>query len=190
LAGTIDDGNSVEKGEVLRPHCEGSLLWELARPLSDKRVVETNLVLAVLKCSHTNSSVINGEGSDDMIDTYQQAYVTKDDVAFKPAASALYSGLVHNLNIPSRVDNSQTDLRLGQYLATRTVNGFSGVHEWSHSQCFTRLPVISHLSVAIRSSTCNFFAAQVCSKFTTGGHSRLCKQGRCGYQYQSPGRRY
>ncbi|KAG6947223.1 hypothetical protein JG687_00016250 [Phytophthora cactorum] len=44
--------------------------------------------------------------------------MTKDDVTLKATASALYSALVHNLKFPSRADDSQTGLRIGQYLAT------------------------------------------------------------------------
>ncbi|OWZ23122.1 LOW QUALITY PROTEIN: hypothetical protein PHMEG_0002044 [Phytophthora megakarya] len=133
LLRSIDCGYSVEKGEAFRPHGEGPLVWELQRPASDAYMVETNLILAALTCSHTNSSVINGVDCGDMIDEYQQAYMTKDDVALKSAASALHSALEHNVKFPSHADNSQTPLRIGQYLATRTVNSFSGGHEWSHS---------------------------------------------------------
>jgi hypothetical protein len=40
---------------------------------------------------------------------------------------------MHEKRFPSRAADSRTNLRVGKYLAARTVNSFSGGHEWSHS---------------------------------------------------------
>jgi len=94
--------------------------------------VENKLILAALTASHTNSSFFNGEDSGDMIEEYQQAYMTKNDAALKGAVSVLLSAVYPNLTYPSRADDSQSDVRIGKYLATSTVNSFSGAREWSH----------------------------------------------------------
>jgi hypothetical protein len=83
LVSSIDAGYATRIGEGFRPHPEGPILWEMTRPVADCNVVETNLALAALSCSHTNASFINGEDSGDMIEEYQQAYMTKDDTALK-----------------------------------------------------------------------------------------------------------
>ncbi|KAG6944432.1 hypothetical protein JG688_00017073 [Phytophthora aleatoria] len=95
-----------------------------------------------------------------MIDEYQQAYITKDDLALKGAVSALHSALLHNIKFPSKVDNSGTELHTGQYLATRTVNAFSGAHEWSLS--FKVHAITGHRS---------FISSEMCwSRVTIKGH--------------------
>ncbi|OWZ12366.1 hypothetical protein PHMEG_00014489 [Phytophthora megakarya] len=129
----IDAGYSPGLGQCFRAHDEGPILWELSRPVQDVCVVETNLVLAALTCSHTNSSIINGEDSGDMVEEYQQAYMTKDDVALKGAAAALMGAILHEKTFPSRASDSKSELRIAKYLATRTVNSFVGAHEWSHA---------------------------------------------------------
>jgi len=133
LRNFIDAGYDIDNGKLFRDHTDGPLLWELHRPSSDNLVVETNLTLASTIMSHTNSAIVNGEDAGDMIEEYQENYMTKNDVALKGAALALLAAIEHMAKFPSKSDNSNTELRRGQYLATRTINSFSGAHEWSHA---------------------------------------------------------
>ncbi|KAF1776697.1 hypothetical protein JG687_00001090 [Phytophthora cactorum] len=91
MINSIEDGYSYDDGQAFCSHCEGQLLWEIRRPATDTSAVETNLLLAARTGSHANASVINGENSGDMIEEYQQAYMTKDELSLKGAASALLS---------------------------------------------------------------------------------------------------
>ncbi|EGZ08101.1 hypothetical protein PHYSODRAFT_306172 [Phytophthora sojae] len=129
----IDAGYSTEKGQCFRSHDEGPVVWELKRAQMDASVVETNLVLATLTVSHTNSSVINGESSGDMVEEYQEAYMAKNQIALKGAATALLGAIEYENKFPSRAEDSKSNLRIGKYLAARTVNSFFGAHEWSHA---------------------------------------------------------
>ncbi|KAF1790184.1 hypothetical protein GQ600_2620 [Phytophthora cactorum] len=122
MINSIEDDYSYDDGQAFRSHCEG-------QPAPDTSAVETILLLAVGTGSHTNASVIDGQDSGDMIEECQQAYMTKDEPSLKGAASALLSTAEHNLKYPSRADDAHSDLRIGKYLATRTINRFSGSHE-------------------------------------------------------------
>lgn len=53
--------------------------------------------------------------------------------ALKGAGSALLSALEHIDKFQSRTGDSGTELRVDKYLAARTVNSFSGAHEWSQA---------------------------------------------------------
>ncbi|KUG01982.1 hypothetical protein AM587_10008008 [Phytophthora nicotianae] len=95
--------------------------------------VETNLSLACLTDSHTNSAIMSGEDAGDMVEEYQQAYMTKEKGGLKHAISAMHSAISHILKFPSVAPDTGTDLRTAKHLAARTVNAFSGANEWSYS---------------------------------------------------------
>ncbi|KAF4044883.1 Helitron helicase-like domain-containing protein [Phytophthora infestans] len=64
----IDSGYDIGKGELLRPHLSYPITWEQHRPEIDASVVETNLTLAILTGSHTNSSVLATEDAGEFVD--------------------------------------------------------------------------------------------------------------------------
>ncbi|KAG1695178.1 hypothetical protein DVH05_020819 [Phytophthora capsici] len=76
---------------------------------------------------------MNGEDAGDMVEEYQQAYMTKEKGGLKYAAVAMHTAAGDILKFPSVADDSGTDLRTAKHLAARTVNAFSGGTEWSHS---------------------------------------------------------
>ncbi|ETK89061.1 hypothetical protein L915_06787 [Phytophthora nicotianae] len=106
------------------------MVWEQFRPESDEMFIETNLLLSGLTASHCNSSIMNGEDAGDMVDEYQQNYMTKEGAGLKNAAAVMLTALEDVLKYPSVALNSGTPIRQAQYLATRTVNAFGGAHEW------------------------------------------------------------
>ncbi|ETN10951.1 hypothetical protein PPTG_22614 [Phytophthora nicotianae INRA-310] len=126
----LDAGYDPEQGEFLRPHIPGPIVWEQFRPESDGMFIETNLLLSGLTASHCNSSIMNGEDAGDMVDEYQQNYMTKEGAGLKNAAAVMLTALEDVLKYPSVALNSGTPIRQAQYLATRTVNAFGGAHEW------------------------------------------------------------
>ncbi|ETL95647.1 hypothetical protein L917_06590 [Phytophthora nicotianae] len=73
---------------------------------------------------------MNGEDAGDMVDEYQQNYMTKEGAGLKNAAAVMLTALEDVLKYPSVALNSGTPIRQAQYLATRTVNAFGGAHEW------------------------------------------------------------
>lgn len=129
----IDNKYSAAEGELFRRHSAGPILWELNRPSIDGIVVETNLALAAFTASHSNSAIIDGQDAADMIDEYQNSYMTKTNAGLKGAASALLSSLGHIKEYPTKAEDSQSELRTGKHLAARTINSFSGADEWSHA---------------------------------------------------------
>ncbi|KAG1704967.1 hypothetical protein DVH05_004993 [Phytophthora capsici] len=122
----LDTGYNTEQSEILRPYIPGPIIWEQQRPECD----ETNLLLSGLTDSHCNSNVLNGEDSGDMVDEYQQNYMTKEGAGLKNAAGVMLTALEDVLKYPSVAEDSGTPMRTAQYLATRTVNAFGGAHEW------------------------------------------------------------
>ncbi|ETK83720.1 hypothetical protein L915_11155 [Phytophthora nicotianae] len=76
---------------------------------------------------------MSGEDAGDMVEEYQQAYMTKEKGGLKHAISAMHSAISHILKFPSVAPDTGTDLRTAKHLAARTVNAFSGANEWSYS---------------------------------------------------------
>lgn len=95
--------------------------------------VETNLGLAALSGSHTNSAIMSGKDAGDMVEEYQQAYMTKEKGGLKCSAAVMLTALNDIEKYPSVAEDTGTHARQAKYLATRTVNAFAGATEWSHS---------------------------------------------------------
>ncbi|KAF4149935.1 hypothetical protein GN958_ATG00874 [Phytophthora infestans] len=129
----LDESYDPELGEFLRPYIPGPIVWEQFRPESEGMFVETNTLLSGLTGSHCNSSVMNGEDAGDMVDEYQQNYMTKEGSGLKNAASVMLTAVEDVIKYLSVAEDSGTPIRQGQYLSTPTVNAFEGAHEWSLS---------------------------------------------------------
>ncbi|ETI54038.1 hypothetical protein F443_03100 [Phytophthora nicotianae P1569] len=97
----LDAGYDTAKGEFLRPHIAGPVVWEQFRSPPDSMFIETNMLLSGLTGSHCNSSVMNGEDAGDMVDEYQQNYMTKDGAGLKNAAVVMQTTLEDTLKYPS-----------------------------------------------------------------------------------------
>ncbi|KAG6952293.1 hypothetical protein JG688_00013347 [Phytophthora aleatoria] len=95
--------------------------------------VETNLSLACLTRSHTNSAVMDGMDAGNMVEEYQQSYMTKEKGGLKFATTAMHTAISDILKYLSLAEDSGTDRRTAKHLAARTVNDFTGGNEWSHS---------------------------------------------------------
>ncbi|OWZ05539.1 hypothetical protein PHMEG_00022357 [Phytophthora megakarya] len=132
-AAIIDDNTGLQGRKLLPDHVDGAIIWEQHRPIGDIMFVETNLAMAALLASHTNSSLMNGKASADMVEEYQHAYMTKEKGGLKFATTAMLTALEDIEKYPSQADDCGTRVRHAKHLASRTVNSFTGGTEWSHS---------------------------------------------------------
>ena len=118
-------------GELIRPHTIGPVAWEMHRPATDTMLVESNLLsIACLGC-HNNASVISGRESGEAAEQYESAYMTKEGAPLRQAAAMLLAAMDDIAYHPSIADDTGTVSRTGKHLASRTVNAFSGSHQWS-----------------------------------------------------------
>lgn len=101
VADFIDRKRDFSNKRVLREHTDGAIVWELRRPASDAMFVETNLGLACLSGSHTNSAIINGKDAGDMVEEYQQSYMTKEKGGLKCGAAVMLTAL-SDIEVPER----------------------------------------------------------------------------------------
>ncbi|KAJ8520271.1 hypothetical protein ON010_g17965 [Phytophthora cinnamomi] len=108
IADGIDARLSFANKRIFRKHTSGAIVWEQHRPARDAMFVETNLSRACLTASHTNSAITNGEDAGDMVEEYQQSYMTKEKGGLKRAAAAMHTALTEILKYPSVADDSGT----------------------------------------------------------------------------------
>jgi hypothetical protein len=110
---------------------KGSILWEQHREEKDKYFVEQNLLITNLIQCHNNTSVISGRDSGEAVEEYLTKYFAKEAASLRQAAGVLLAAIEHIQIHPSRADDKHTLSRNSIHLAQRTVNAFSGSHQWS-----------------------------------------------------------
>lgn len=128
----IDRPLEYTNKRILREHTNGAILWEQHRAEEDSTFVETNTSLACISKSHTNSAIINGLDAANMVEEYQHSYMTKEKGGLKSSAAVMLTALRDMQKYPSVADDSNTVERQAKFLATRTVNAFTGATEWPH----------------------------------------------------------
>ncbi|KAE8880123.1 hypothetical protein PF005_g21649 [Phytophthora fragariae] len=67
-----------------------------------------------------------------MVEEYQHSYMTKEKGGLKSSAAVMLTALRDMEKYPSVAEDSGTYERQAKYLATRTVNAFTGATEWPH----------------------------------------------------------
>ena len=93
--------------------------------------VETNLIVAALLDSHSNSSAITSTDAGEIAEEYTVNYMTKEGAGLKCATSMMLTAMDHIAPHPSVATDTSSVVRTGTHLATRTVNSLVGGHEWS-----------------------------------------------------------
>ncbi|CAM9514798.1 unnamed protein product [Lampetra fluviatilis] len=118
-------------GQLIRPHPIGPIVWETRRPTTDAMLVESNVITINLVGCHNNSSVISGQDAGEAVEEYEAAYMTKEGAPLRQATAVLLSALDDIVQHPSVTDDTGTAHHTGKRLASRTVNAFTGSHQWS-----------------------------------------------------------
>jgi hypothetical protein len=75
--------------------------------------------------------VITGQDSGEAIEEYAAAYMTKEGAPLRQAASVLLAAVDCIHQHPSTASDTGTLQQTGKHLASRTINAFSGGHQWS-----------------------------------------------------------
>jgi hypothetical protein len=118
-------------GEFRYPHCDGAIIWEQQRFEEDKYYVEQNLITTNLVQCHNNASVISGQDAGEAVEEYLISYFGKEAAPLKQAAAVLLAAIEHIHLYPSKADDKHSLSRTAKHLAQRTINSFSGSHQWS-----------------------------------------------------------
>ena len=139
--------------------------------------VETNLITTNLLGCHNNSSIISGKDAGEAVEEYAAHYMTKEGAPLRQAAAILLASLEEIRIHPSSALDSGTAERTGKHVATRTVNAFTGSHQWSLPlMAFALLGHSSHLTSEIFSYV--FSHAAVIYKDSLRSNGYNCKQSR------------
>ena len=117
--------------QLLKPHPPGPILWDIQRHQQDSYYVENNLIITNLLQCHNNASPITGHDSGQAVEEYTSAYMTKEGAPLRQAAAVLLAAVENIFLHPSKAEDTGTLQRTGKHLAARTVNGFTGSHQWS-----------------------------------------------------------
>jgi hypothetical protein len=118
-------------GVFMHPHLDGAIIWEIQRPHCDSMFVESNLIVSNLLQCHNNASIITGKDAGEAVEEYTCAYMIKEGASLQHAAAVLLASIDHIHTHVSKAANKGTVQRTGMHLAQRTINAFSGSHQWS-----------------------------------------------------------
>jgi hypothetical protein len=119
------------EGQLCQDHFKGPIVWEQQRYEVDKYFVEQNLLTTVLIQCHNNASFISGRDAGEAVEEYLISYFGKEAAPLKQAAGVLLAAVEHIHAYPSKADDKNTSTRNAKHLAQRTINSFSGSHQWS-----------------------------------------------------------
>ncbi|KAG3202000.1 hypothetical protein PC128_g3504 [Phytophthora cactorum] len=112
IADSVDKKLVYADKRVIRERTDGAIVWEQHRPAKDAMFVDTNLSLACLTRSHTNSAVMDGMDAGNMVEEYQQSsYMTKEKGGLKFATTAMHTAISDILEYLSLAEDSGTNLR-------------------------------------------------------------------------------
>ena len=110
---TMSVSMTTSMSEFLPRHPPLPIVWEQRCPACDSMFVETNLIVAALLDSHSNSSA----------EEYTVNYMIKEGAGLKCATSMMLTAMDHIARHPS-----SSVVRTGTHLAMRTVNSLVGGH--------------------------------------------------------------
>ena len=118
-------------GCLLKQHTDGPILWEQERWHQDEMYVESNMIATNVLSSHNNCALINGIDSGSTVEEYTATYMTKEEAPLRQAAAILLAAVDEIHKHPSTAEDSGSLQRNAKHLAQRTVNKFTGAHQWS-----------------------------------------------------------
>ena len=94
-------------------------------------LIEANLIVSNLLQCHNNASIITSKDAGEAVEEYAAAYMTKEGAPLRQAAAVLLAAVDHIARYTSKAEDSGTVERTGKHLAQRTLNSFTGSHQWS-----------------------------------------------------------
>ncbi|CAN0199302.1 unnamed protein product [Lampetra planeri] len=142
----IDGPYDPLRSQLIRPHHFGPIVWEMRRPATDAMLVESNLITTNLVGCHNNSSFTSGQDAGEAVEEYKAAFMTKEGVPLCQANAVLLSGPEDIAQHPSVADDTAMAHGTGKHLASKTVNAFTGGHQWS-------IPLMVHATSEVQTET-------------------------------------
>ncbi|CAN0120187.1 unnamed protein product [Lampetra fluviatilis] len=134
-----------ERGaQLIRPHHVGLIVWEMRRPATNAMLVELNLITTNLVGCHNNSSFTSGQDAGEAVEEYKAAYMMKEGAPLCQANAVLLSAPDDIAQHLSVADDTAMAHGTGKHLASRTVNAFTGGHQWS-------MPLMVHALLGVMS---------------------------------------
>ncbi len=118
-------------GTLKEQHPIGPIVWEKTRYEQDAYYCENNLIVTnIIDCAN-NLSPITSISSGEATEENMSEYMVKEKASLKQAVPGLLAALDEILVHPSKAKDTGQAIRTGKHLAQRTVNSFSGSHQWS-----------------------------------------------------------
>jgi hypothetical protein len=117
-------------GTLKEQHPIGPIVWEQTQYEQDAYYCENSLIVTNIIDYANNLSPITSS-SGEATEEYMSEYMVKEKASLKQAVSGLLAALDEILVHPSKAKDTGQAIQTGKHLAQRTVNSFSGNHQWS-----------------------------------------------------------
>ncbi len=123
--------NNALVGEFIHQHPMGPIVWEQTQHEQDACYCENNIITTDIVGCANNSSPITSTTSGKATEEYLSEYMVKEKTSLKQAVPSLLAALNQIIVHPSKAKDTRSTIHTGIHLAQRTVNTFSGSHQWS-----------------------------------------------------------
>ncbi len=122
--------NNALIGEFIHQHPMGPIVWEQTGYEQDAYYCENNIITTNIVGCANNSSPITSTTSGRAAEEYLSEYMVKEKASLKQAILSLLAALDQIIPHPSKAEDTRSIIRTIIHLAQRTVNTFSGSHQW------------------------------------------------------------
>jgi hypothetical protein len=123
--------NNALIGQFIHQHPMGPVIWEQTRYQQDAYYCENNIITTNIVGCANNSSPITSTTSGEAAEEYLSEYMVKEKESLKQAVPSLLAALDQIIAHPSKAEVTGSTIQTGIHLAQRTMNTFSGSHQWS-----------------------------------------------------------
>jgi hypothetical protein len=110
-------------------------------------ICENNIITTNIVGCANNSSPITSTTSGEAAEEYLREYMVKEKASLKQVVPFFLVALHQIIAHPSRAEDTRSTIRTGIHLAQRTVNTFSGSHQWSMPRMASAFWATNQLSV-------------------------------------------
>jgi hypothetical protein len=108
----------------------GPITWEQTRYKQDAYYCENNIITTNIVGCANDSSPITSATSGELSEKYLSEYMVKEKASLKQVVPSLLVALDQNIAHPSKAEDTGSTIWTGMHLAQRTMNTFSGSHQW------------------------------------------------------------
>ncbi len=122
--------NNALIGDFIHQHPMGPIIWEQTWYEQDAYYCESNIITTNIVDCANNSSPITSTTSSEAAEDYLSEYMVKEKASLKQVVTSLLVALDQIIAHPSKAEDTGSIFWIGIHLAQRTVNAFSGSHQW------------------------------------------------------------